>query len=69
MILLNIVILEDLANFKVPKMPKLGGNLPKLRKLMEALILAGLVQVALETMKPSLSGDVESGIKSRLTTS
>ena len=26
-------------------------------------------QLALETMKPSLSGDVETGIKSRLTTS
>ena len=50
-------------------MPKFGGKVPKLGKLTGALILAGVVQVALETMKPSLSGDVETGIKSRLTTS
>ena len=29
-------------------MPKFGGKLPKLGKLMEALILAGVVQVALD---------------------
>ena len=29
-------------------MPKFGGKLPKLGKLMEALILAGLIQVAQE---------------------
>ena len=29
-------------------MPKFGGKLPKLGKLMGALILAGLVQVALD---------------------
>ncbi len=29
-------------------MPKFGGNLPKLGKLMEALILEGVIQVAQE---------------------
>ena len=51
------------------KVLKLGGKVLKLSMWMGALILAGLVQGAPETMKPSLSGDVESGIKSRLTTS
>ena len=57
------------ANFNLLKMLKFGGKVLKLSKLMGALILAGFLQVALETMKPSLSGDVETGIRSRLTTS
>ena len=44
-------------------MPKLGGNLPKLRKLMEALMLAGLVQVAQDAQDVLRGGIQHSGVR------
>ena len=39
--------LEGLANFNLPKKLKFWGKVPKLGKLMRALILADVIEVAL----------------------
>ena len=50
-------------------MPKFGGKLPKLGKLMEALILAGLIQVAQEAQDVLRGGGgiQHSGVRRRFT--